>query len=188
LDLYIPVGPRRPLVDVLDFEWERIRWRTPVINSVVVGVTSFEDFIRTVAASYEGLEFQAGRIILESLTNDDIEITFEGSFPGNSSDGGPPEEEELDDNDDFQSWLESALEINYRDVALNIVMKNPVGYRRFHPIRRWRLATRPPSTDEQPPPVPTIDDQEAALQDPPSTNDEETNPPSDGKQIPRQDM
>jgi hypothetical protein len=48
-----------------------------VINLVVVGVTLFEDFIQTVAASYEGLEFQAGQIILESLTNDNIKIIFE---------------------------------------------------------------------------------------------------------------
>jgi hypothetical protein len=124
-----------------------------VINLVVVGVTLFKDFIQTVAASYEGLQFQAGQIILESLTNDGIEINFEGSFPGNSCGGGPPEEQELYDNKDFQRWLESALEINYQDVALNMVMKNPIGYRCFHPIRRWRLATRPPSPDKQPLPV-----------------------------------
>jgi hypothetical protein len=186
------VGPRRPLLDVLGFEWEQIRCCTLVINLVVVGFTLFKDFIQTVEASYEGLEFQEGQFILESLTNENIEITFEGSFPGNSCDGGPPEEQELDDNDDFQSWLESALEINYQDVALNIVMKNPVGHRCFHPIRRWRLATRPPSPDKQPPPVPLLNDQEAALQDPPSTNHKETdppeNPPINGKQIHRQDI
>jgi hypothetical protein len=76
-DLYIPVQPGITLDDTDHIAWGRVTSTRPVINSVGVGFTTYEDFITILAASCKSLVTDTGRVILESMSNRHIKIYWD---------------------------------------------------------------------------------------------------------------
>jgi hypothetical protein len=125
-DLFIPVAASISLdnVDVDRMLWERVTSTIPVINSVVVGFTSYEDFVKILLASCKSIVTSSGEVITESMTNQGIELYWEGFIP-------PSTDDDSDliftivDSSCFDYWLENCIHSGARKVALQLTMLDP---------------------------------------------------------------
>jgi hypothetical protein len=94
---------------------------------VGVGFTTYEDFVSILAASCKSLVTDTGRVILESMSNRHIKIYWDAYIPDCTGDFDQSDGTfSFIESSGYDNWLNNAIHLGVRDVALKLTMLNPM--------------------------------------------------------------